>query len=227
MSTPPIVVTNFVGDFTKDPKQIVVDMVNYANKASNTQLEVASVSLGTPTVATDGPAGTNTSLVLSSVPGEGFIANQTILYNRLDIGSVPTISEQPTIFTVGDSTRISDLIDAINARFAINLTDGDYIDAPLPAMGASTDPAVPFNVVMTASGLIWQGTLALSLKGNDVPLSTVVVDTTMPALMYVKPTFPPPGAAANLVTDDELVSSMGAQEVALKQYVDTRPAKLG
>lgn len=170
-----------ITDFTKLPKQIIVDLINYDN---DTALEADLLTFGTPNVVTTGPY--NTSLVTTAVPDSHYEGSVVIHYNRIDIGTVPGIRSKE--IELGTATRISDLIPQINTKYGINLTAADYIDEPLPAF-QTNDPTenLFFEVYTHPNSLVFIRDVRFKLVRNKIPLSSVIVNRFLNGLVYIQP----------------------------------------
>lgn len=115
-------------DLTKSPKEIIVDLINLDN---GTTLTADSLLLGTPVPSNN--IRYNTSLVLTATSTLKAQGSVTIKYNRKNLQDF-TIAPNNLKFELGSATTISDLVDAINAEYSINLTSDDYVDADLPTL---------------------------------------------------------------------------------------------
>ena len=175
-------------DLTKAPKQVILDMVNAKTSAGFTE---ASFSwAGLPVVEASGK---NTSLTLTAVPGSGYKNSRTIRYNRLnlntDIGQkyLAVGTGRDLIFSVGDGTKIADLIPEVNSRLGINLTGDDFVDGDLPTFSGELNETRPVQIVAKADSLPYIGSITITLKAEDVDLATAIPDVEMDGLTYAAP----------------------------------------
>lgn len=168
---------SFTSDYTKSSVQIVLDLINNDNGSA---LTAGTVNLSNPGA---GGSGKNSSVVVTPQVGSGYIDDQTVFYNRVDIATVP--GARSKVFQVGDATHVSDLIAEINTAYNINLGAADYVDALLPTFdGVTPHDTKTFDVVAAANSLVWTGTLTLTLNGNDVSLRDVITVTVLSGLVY-------------------------------------------
>lgn len=169
-----------ITDFTKLPKQIVVDLINYDN---DTLLSPDLITFGTPNVIS---GVYNTSLLVTAVPDSHYEGSVTIQYNRIDIGTVPGV--RSTSFPIGTATKISDLIPAINAAYQINLTADDYIDEVLPQF-TTNDPneVQTFELYTNPNSLVFIRDVTFNLIRNKILLSSVIVNRQLNGLRYIQP----------------------------------------
>jgi hypothetical protein len=172
----------FVSDFTKAPEQIVLDQINNDNSSS---LTLTQVSFGLPTASTGTSPARDTTLTVNSVADEGYSGSVVVMYNRVDISTVP--GTRSTVFPKGSSVNISDLIPQINAAYQINLTSADYTDGPLPTFTGTPNEEHTFQLVINADSLPFENSVTLTVKANDIPLSSVITTTTLNGLVYTQP----------------------------------------
>jgi hypothetical protein len=171
-----------IQDFTKSQEQILTDLINDDNGTSFT---VGMLSFGYPTPINGSK---NTQVVVSvSLTGQVLYYGSTILiYNRIDLNTIP--GTRSIAFNVGNAVNISDIIPAINSAYEINLTTGQYINAPLPVFIGNANQSLPFDVVADYSSLVFIGRMHLQLVRGAIPLSTVITVTALSGLVYTQPT---------------------------------------
>lgn len=169
-------------DFTKNPNQILLDQINNDNTSA---LTLAQISYGLPTAATGPTPPADTTITVISADGSGFTGSVNINYNRVDLSTIP--GTRSTTFTLGDAVNVSDLIPEINTAYQINLTASDYEDAVLPTFTGTPDEMHDFQVAANADSVVYEGTVTLTVQGNDIPLSSVITTQTLTGLVYVQP----------------------------------------
>lgn len=170
-------------DYTKLPKLILLDQINTDNPSHT--LTDAQVTFGLPTVSTGGTPARDTEITVTAVAGSGYTGSVILRYNRVDLSTVPGVLNK--VFSLGDGTTVADLIPEINTRYGINLQAEDYVDAALPAFDGTPNEQHDFSVVANADSLVWRGTLVLTVKSEDIPLSTALTTTTLNGLVYTSP----------------------------------------
>lgn len=175
----------FTNDFTKLPRQILVDQINNDNTVNNAALTPAMLTFGVPAAATGASPARNTDLTLTAVAGSGYTGSVTVHYNRVDISTVP--GTRSTTFPKGTAANISDLVPSINAAYGINLQAEDYVDGALPTFTGTPNETHDFNLVAAANSLIWINQVTLTVHGNDIPLDQVVTNQTLNGLTYTQP----------------------------------------
>lgn len=168
-----------VSDFSKTPKQIVLDLINADNGSSLTDV---LVSLGLPTVATGETPLRNTELTVFAEAGSGYSGSQVMQYDRLAVSGFPGASA--LTLPVGDAVNYSDLIPEINVALGINLTADDYIDGAIGAWAGTANETKSITITMNPDSLVFLGSLVLTLEANDIPLSSVITTTTLSGLNY-------------------------------------------
>lgn len=168
-------------DFTKLPKQIIVDLINSDNSGAAMTTEL--LDFGLPTAATGQSPARNTELTVTAHAGSGYTGNVVLKYNRVDFAVVP--GTRSNEFPVGNATNVSDLIPEINARFGINLQAGDYVDAALPPFHGQPNEKLDVLIAAHSDALVWLGTLTIKIHANDIPLNTVITNNTLNGLTWV------------------------------------------
>lgn len=175
-------------DLTKAPKQIILDMVNAKTAAGFT---LASFTwAGLPVVE---GTGKNTSLTLTAAQGSGYKNSRVIRYIRPHLGTgvgaayIASGPDRDLVFSIGDGTKISDIVPELNARLGINLTGDDFTDGALPTFSGEVNETLPLQIVVKADSLIFTGSITLTLKADDVDLATAIPDVEMDGLVYAAP----------------------------------------
>lgn len=159
-----------VTDFTKLPDEILIDLINADN---GTQLKPGQLAFGTPSPMPEG-ARRNTELEVYAGVGSGFKGSVKIHYTRVPLSFKINGDLE---FEIGDARQIRDLIPAINARYGIQLTSDDYVDAPLtkPLFGSP----LTFVLQATPQCLVYIGQIELTTVNSvneGIPLSMVIRD---------------------------------------------------
>lgn len=167
-------------DFTKAPNQILLDQINHDNASS---LTLTLIQFGLPTAATGTNPNPNTSTTVTAKAGSGYSGSVVVGYNRVDLSTIP--GARNTVYSLGNAVNISDLVPEVNTAYAINLTTDDYTDGPLPTFTGTANEEHAFQIAATADSLVYQGVMSLTVKANDIPLSSVITTTTLTGLTYV------------------------------------------
>lgn len=171
-----------VSNFSKTPKEIVVDLINYDNVGANITPEL--VVLGLPTLATGETPPANTDLEVTAAEGSGYSGSVVVQYNRLQlqdfIGARGIVGGLQ--LPVGDATMYADLIDEINVALGINLTVDDYIDGAIGAWAGEPNETKEITITVAADSLVFVGSLTLTLVAEDIPLNSVITTTLLTGL---------------------------------------------
>jgi hypothetical protein len=167
-------------DFTKAPNQILLDQINHDN---NSALTLSLIQFGIPTAATGTNPNPNTSISVTAQSGSGYSGSVVVNYNRVDLSTIP--GSRNTIYSLGNAVNISDLVPEVNTAYAINLTSVDFTDGPLPTFVGTANEEHSFQIAATADSVPYQGVMTLTVKANDIPLSTVITTTSLTGLTYV------------------------------------------
>ena len=169
-----------VTDFTQLPPQILIQLINFDN---GTSLTPDAVTFGLPAVS---GGVRNTKLTVTAAPGSFYTGSVDILYNRVDLATVPGV--RSTVFTVATATKISDLIPQINAAYQLNLQPEDFIDGPLPAFTNNIpNEQKSFDLIAGPNSLIYVGRATLSISRGLIDLSTIITNLVLNGLTYVQP----------------------------------------
>lgn len=170
-----------ISDFTKLPLEIVFDLLNEQN---GTALTSADVELGTPTVAT---GSRNSQVKITARAASEYSGEVVLNYNRLDIQGF-TFGTQLTV-EAKNAELHSEVIDLINAKLGINLTEDDYIEAEIPKgfVGASWTKNI--RLKMNPESYVFIGTLSVNIIYLEIDLIEAIPDNYMAGhLDYLPPT---------------------------------------
>jgi hypothetical protein len=134
--------------YPKQSLQMLVDLINQANPDLPVALTTTNVLYGTPSAVT--PSGgnvQNTSIKVTAAAGTKYIGNATLLYRRIDFGTLfrglPIVIYKFSPASTGANPyKISDLLPAINQKYGLNLTTADVVDAFLPPGNTNAVPAI-------------------------------------------------------------------------------------
>lgn len=171
----------FVSDFTKEDKQVIIDLLN--GSVAGLALTPELVTFGLPTV--QAVNGRNTKLTITAVPGSGYKNFKDLEYNRVDLAVIP--GARSIEFPAGNATQISEIIPEINARYNINLSANDFVDGPLPTFEGEPNEKKDFVVTAAADSLVYRGTVTFSLVAEDLDLNVLIADPVLDGLEYVQP----------------------------------------
>lgn len=115
---------------TQDALSILVQNFN-ESRALEKQINMVDFEYDNPAV--DVFSGSNprsTVLRVRPLLSSGQVGHIALRYERIDLNQLSDYQH-----VAGASSRVSDIIDSINARFGINLTSRDYVDVNLPLSG--------------------------------------------------------------------------------------------
>lgn len=149
-------------DLTQSPIAVVLQLINESN---GTAFTAAQVSLGTPAMNDKVINTRNTIITLSSAMNPNTELPVDLTYNRL---SLPDLLHKPYCqIPAATPSRIADLLPAINAKYLINLTLADIVDAPYRPTDIVTGiKKVSFSC--QATSLIYTGTVTIYLGDADL-----------------------------------------------------------
>lgn len=169
-------------DLTKAPKDIIIGLINADN---GTNIPVGLLELGLPSVFV---GARNTEITLTAGAGSGYSGSVDFTYNRLHLQTdVLDASGKTAVFPLGDSVTKADFILELNELLNINLTPDDFEDGPLPDFTGEPNETHSVQLVAKTDSLIYIGSLTFDVKGEDVPLSSVLTVTQLNGLTYEPP----------------------------------------
>lgn len=170
-----------ISDFTKAPEQIIVDLINHDN---GTALTTDLLAFGLPSVLAVGPH--NTKVTTTAKPGSVYVGSVDISYNRVDLATIP--GARSVVFPQTPALKISDIVEALNTRYQLNLTPVDYVDADLPVFTDTVPHSeLPFTLQAGVDSLIFIGSVVLRILRSDILLSDVIINRSLNGLVYNQP----------------------------------------
>lgn len=146
----------FISDFTKDPHEIIVDLINNDN---GTTLAANILSFSSPTATVSGST-RNTSVTISGTPTSGYVNNVDMQYDRINLAVISNYFSSTV--NVTSPTHVSDLIPAINAQFKVNLTTDDYVNDVLG--NPDSNGQIQVTIQAASQSLVYYGSLALTVQ---------------------------------------------------------------
>lgn len=176
----------FVTDFTKSDVQIIIDLLNA--KVPNLSLTPELVTFGLPTVNSTNER--NTKVTITAVPGSGYKNFKDLEYNRVDYAVIP--GARSIEFPKGDAVKVAELIPEINARFGLNISENDFVDADLPEFVGLPNEKLDFVLTANADSLVYRGSVTLKIVAEDLDLAVLISDPVLDGLEYVQPAEPEP-----------------------------------
>ena len=190
-----------VSDFTKDEKQIVIDLINHDNSIGSGEpgahccaLTLETVELGLPvTSVTTGEEERNTDIEVSAIEGSGYTGSVTVSYNRLNIQEFVALRVQSgeLKFPIGDAVTFADMIPEINVALGINLTEGSYENGDIGEWQGIPNETKEIVIPMSADNPVYIGSLTLTMIAEDLLLSSVVTSLILKGLNLPESTVVP------------------------------------
>lgn len=176
--------SNPIFDFTKAPKQIILDLINADNSETATAPVTEAQVIFAEPVAIEGVK--NTSMELDSVLGGPYLGKQTIYYDRLDLGEVFALLSNR--FEKTDAvTTIAHVVALINARYKINLTAEDFTASAFPTWALEPNEEHAITITAKVGSLIFIGAGDVVLYLPQVALADAIPNNTLSGLTYVPP----------------------------------------
>lgn len=182
--------------YPKQSLQLLVDLINASNPSLPVALTPTNVLYGTPSVIT--PSGgniQNTSIKVTALAGSKYVGNATLLYRRIDFGtlfrSLPIVIYKYSSASADASPyKISDLLPSINAKYGLSLQLSDIVDGALPPGSTAAQPSIglaagtrnsSINVVATASSPGFVGNFTLYWVQAPQDISSMISVTSLEA----------------------------------------------
>jgi hypothetical protein len=170
-------------DYKRPPAELVIDLIN---KDNGTKFTTEQITFGIPKLTLNGRH--NTEVIVKATARSYFTGQTKLKYNRVDIADIP--GDRSTVFEINTSieTQLSDLIPAIDARYDLALTPEDYVNIPLPAIGAGVNEQDVVILKAALTSLVFINELNLQItRAGQVLLSTVINHPMLIGLFYNKP----------------------------------------
>lgn len=160
-------------DYRKPSEQILLDLVNYHNASNLARygldpIRGRDVLIGQPVIVD----GVKTKVLITPRPTAQFVHPFWFTYNRVNLSRLLHFNQNTLIRDVDNSvSRISDVIQVVNARWQINLDSFDYVDADVD----TTQYDVTLELNANTRSLVWVGSVDL-LISRARPLADVIVN---------------------------------------------------
>lgn len=183
----------YIPDYTKTGKELLVDLLNYANCESLSKpLDANNIWFTTPICLPKGHD-CNTAITISKAVGyAGWEYPTDIEYNRLDIYQLAL--EKGFGFKVYvDKTeglvRTKDLLKPLFEVFKVKLIEEDIVDEYLIDIRRTLEKAVdkneldieiPFTLKISHESIAYYGELPLKILPRPIRLDTVIRKTKLP-----------------------------------------------
>jgi hypothetical protein len=170
-------------DFTKAPKDILVDLINETN---GTALAPVDLELGevtplpiVPLPGQDAPPVTLACILAQPGVDSVFRGETLLMYRRIHVAKA-LLGLPPFVAARGSAEKVSQLLPQINARFGYNILPEDVVDADLePSVDAEEE--VPFTLTIAPDSLIYVGAIGFVVVGETpIRLDVAVTETQLP-----------------------------------------------
>lgn len=172
--------TAHVSDYTKPSNQVVLDLFNEQNSATNASVPLSAIDLGIPNAGQVGDP-LNTSITVTAKAGSGYKGSRTFKYDRVPLSGFFVGKE--LAFPKGDAVDLESMLDDINTLGGFNLRPADIVNAPLPAFeGGIPNESKTIDLVASPDSPAYRGTITITLVAEDIDLADVFVVTDMDGL---------------------------------------------
>ncbi|MGG4591654.1 hypothetical protein ACLPJK_25705 [Pseudomonas aeruginosa] len=161
-------------DYTKDSKQLLVELINSDNGLS---LAPSLVVFGLPTATTGENPTRNTTINVSGAQGSGYVGNKDVTYDRVPAsGFIGTVN---LTFVKGDAQNLSEFLPEINAVLKTNILPADVVDAAVPEFGTEPNEIQPVSLSISADSLVYMGAVPFNISNGELDLSALITVTEL------------------------------------------------
>lgn len=181
--------------YQKPSKQMLVDLINFANRTSmTTTLKSDDVVFSAPVKAPEGGR-TNTIIRFTSVKGYKLTGDEEIHYNRLDIDQLASLMNFDGIVEIDNREKnyetTLDLLPELYERFKVYLDqddiyedklDLDFTSITVPKDDDMYGILVTIRVKPTSIG--YYGNLQVLVRPKAITLRTAIRTTYMPGFVF-------------------------------------------
>lgn len=173
-------------NFNQDATSVLLDLIKDSNPESPhlDALTPALLNFDTPTV-NDGE-GANTSLRITVDPeSEEYVGAVVVNYNRLDaqVFADRTLGDSLRI-PVGCAETVYDLLEGINERLGLQLTEGDIGDATLGEWEGLPNEEKHLDISITNDSYLFFGILRVVVEAGDQEFRDLFGTVALLAALY-------------------------------------------
>lgn len=182
----------YIPDYTKPGKEMLIDLINWANRKTMTKVLTPENVWFTRPVKNPRESDCNTSIRIQAVTGYNQQEHPTpIEYNRLDIRQVMSKLGFEGYLEIEDITQLkytTDLLKVLLKTVNIGLTIDDiefeYIDTDtlLPQFKQSVDDEnyVKIDLNISEYSIAYYGKLTIELRPKNISLDTAIREVRFP-----------------------------------------------
>ena len=145
-------------DIGGDGKEVLLASLNYK---LGTNFTLDDFEFGTPSAVTMPSPTHNTQIKLGPKAHSGYYGNRTIYYNRVHVSQLGTIT-----VAKGTATKVSHLLQKINEKYGILITELDIYDALLPDIPPG-ETNITLDLNFRPTSIIFYGGTQIILGNND------------------------------------------------------------
>lgn len=155
-----------MGLYNKPALDLLGALINRDNPEIPTKLSSANIIvLGGPYTTSLGNTGRNTRVQVNGIAGSGVSGKMEFFYDRLNLSD---LFKNITVVFAGDgsSTKVKDLLPALNEQYGLNLTAADISNGDTALDYAYT--ATPVSFTIASGSLNYRGTLTATWSRKPV-----------------------------------------------------------
>lgn len=180
-------------DFSKPSKEMLIDLINYANRQSMTTLLTSKNTVFTDPVENPKGSDTNTSIRFAKVEGYKLNGDEEIHYNRLNIEQLARVMGFDGTFEIDMKYKhktVLDILPQLLETFKIYLDENDVEDDNIELNFKDVTEeeiekyGVNFILRIKPQSIGYYGRLVLTAKPKPIKLETAIQTKVMRGFVY-------------------------------------------
>lgn len=141
------------------------------NSEAKSPFTSSQISIGEP-AASNAVAFANTTVVVTALPGSGYLGTCNLYYSRIPVSSVFVTTTQWLLGSITTATTLSALLPQINTLYGTYLDVTDIVDQPVPV------GTTKLTITIAATSYVYQPGTQVQLE-NTVALTTAIATTAL------------------------------------------------
>lgn len=180
-------------DFSKPSKEMLIDLINYANRQSMTTLLTSKNTVFTDPVENPKGSDTNTSIRFAKVKGYKLNGDEEIHYNRLNIEQLARVMGFDGTFEINMKYKhktVLDILPQLLETFKIYLDENDVENDNIELNFKDVTEeeiekyGVSFILRIKPQSIGYYGQLVLTAKPKPIKLETAIQTKVMRGFVY-------------------------------------------
>jgi hypothetical protein len=159
-------------DLTKQPLEILVDLINATNGCALTEDDIF---FGPPVALSN--SNRNTAMRITAKPNSLYDGSRDVTYDRIDMATIP--GPRSATFHLDGARTVSDLVPKLNVTYQLNLQPEDYYDDILPDLSQMVENNYHFVVRAKPGSYIYRNWIVLSGLGDRIILGNEITQNLL------------------------------------------------